>query len=487
MATDIYKCTILLVDDEPVLNKTLCAVLRGKGYKVKSALTGKEALEILNQAQKVDLVILDIRLPDINGVDILREAKTKYPDIVVILITAFASVDTAIAAIKEGAYTYLTKPFEADELLMSVQRALEERRLGIENKKLLSNLSLLYKIGKELEGIVELYSISNLAVNYFQDMIKPDVCALLLLDQETQEFYFGALTGYEYKIETLAARRFKIEPEMHKKLLEEHNAILIPQLKTKPHILEYIPVKDAKSLFIFPLVARNKTVGLVLFIGCTTIELNEEDLETISTISSEIAVCIENAYLYLKLKQNYLSAVAALVKAIEAKDKYTRGHSEMVADLAALVATHLNLSKDEVEAIWFSGLLHDVGKISISEQILLKKGVLTQDEYTAIKMHCIVSTSIVRRIDVNNRLTPIILYHHERFDGSGYPEGLQQDAIPIGARVLSVCDAYEAMISERPYRKALSKEEAISELSRCAGAQFDPKVVEVFIAIISKQ
>jgi putative nucleotidyltransferase with HDIG domain len=271
---------------------------------------------------------------------------------------------------------------------------------------------------------------------------------------------------------------------MQEKLVKQRNVVLIPELKSMPDILRSIPVSNPRALFIFPLTAADTVVGLALFIGCRPGTLPEDDLEKITTISREVAGCIENATRYLKLKQNYLGLVTALVKAIEEKNFCYKGNSEVVAELAARVAQKMKISSDDIELIRIAALLHDIGKIAISEQILLKKEALTSEELIKLKMHSIVSTGIVRRIDGDNKLAPIVLFHHERYDGSGYPEGLRGEAIPLGARILSVCDAYAAMTTSRPYRHERSSQEAIQELRRCAGTQFDPGVVKVFLQLL---
>ncbi|MCG2712276.1 MAG: HD domain-containing protein, partial [Candidatus Omnitrophica bacterium] len=223
-----------------------------------------------------------------------------------------------------------------------------------------------------------------------------------------------------------------------------------------------------------------------LFVGKSAVSLTEDVLETVKTITNQTAICIENANRYLKLKHNYLQAITALVAAIEGKVEYRQGYSEAVAELAVLVAKKMNFSSDQIELIRIAGLLHDIGKISVSEEILLKKKDLTVDELVKLKMHSVVSTSILRKMDLHHQILPMVLYHHERYDGSGYPEGLRAFAIPIGARVLAVCDAYKAMVSVRPYRKILKQKDAVEELKRCSGSQFDPDIVEVFVDIIAK-
>jgi len=476
---DYKNKNILIIDDEPISSKSLTAILNAKGFEVKNTAFGKEGLEWLEAG--FDIVILDLKLPDIDGLKVLETIRKKWPSTVVILISGNATVDNAVATLNKGAFAYLTKPFEVHELLDAIERGLKQQQKSSKDSRMLTNLSIVYQISKEMEGKIELHSIATLAASYLVEVLKLDVCAVLLFDEAKKLFTFGGLCGVDYNIEDLAEKQFKLEPGLLKRLAEEKNAILIPELKTTPDIIKFIPLQDPKSLFIFPLIAKDKLEGIALFVNRNSVALDDEDLESVTTISKEVAQCIENATRYLKLKHSYLDAVTSLVSAIESKDKYSKGHSEEVAVLAVQLGEKAELPAEKLESLRLAALLHDIGKIAVSEQILLKKEKLTTEEYLKLKMHSIVSTSIVRKMDHENKIIPIILYHHERYDGKGYPEGLSQRAIPLGARILSICDAYTAMIAKRPYRFEMTKKEAVSELNRCAGEQFDPELVKRFI------
>lgn len=190
---------------------------------------------------------------------------------------------------------------------------------------------------------------------------------------------------------------------------------------------------------------------------------------------------IKNSYLYKELHQSFLDTITALAKLIEAKDKYTSGHSQRVTEYSLLIAKKLNLSKKEIEMIKFCGLIHDIGKIGINESILQKPSKLTNDEYANIKTHPIIGENVVKHINFLREGLPIIRNHHERYDGKGYPDGLKGKEIPLLARIVAVADAFDAMTSERSYRKAFSLQEAIKELKENAGTQFDPQIVKIFI------
>jgi putative nucleotidyltransferase with HDIG domain len=190
--------------------------------------------------------------------------------------------------------------------------------------------------------------------------------------------------------------------------------------------------------------------------------------------------------LYMNMRGVYLETVQSLAAAIEAKDIYTRGHSERVARYAVVIAKELNLPQDQIETIQYAALLHDIGKIGIGENILNKPDKLSESEYTRIREHPVMGASIVERVNFLSEISELILYHHERYDGSGYPKGLKGDEIPIGASILAVSDVYDALSSDRPYRKAWFKVDTIGWLEDMSGVEFDPKVVNALISAYKK-
>lgn len=187
---------------------------------------------------------------------------------------------------------------------------------------------------------------------------------------------------------------------------------------------------------------------------------------------------------YVDVREAYVQAMAALTSALDAKDAYTRGHCDRVAELARAIGQELHLPEDKLELLAHVGRLHDVGKIGIRDAVLKKPGIFTPGEYGEMQMHVVLGAEIVERISLLGEGTKWVLHHHERFDGSGFPAGLRGEAIPLGARIIAVADAYDALTSDRPYKKALGREEAMAELRRCAGTQFDPELVEVLAKLV---
>ncbi|EOC99659.1 HD-GYP domain-containing protein [Caldisalinibacter kiritimatiensis] len=191
--------------------------------------------------------------------------------------------------------------------------------------------------------------------------------------------------------------------------------------------------------------------------------------------------------LYMDTKHMYIETIHALTKTIEAKDSYTSGHACRVAEYSVKLAKALNLSDRKIENIKTAALLHDIGKIGIDDEILKKPGKLTDVEYNMIKQHPVIGSDILKDVDFLDEVAKIIKYHHERYDGRGYPEGLKADKIPLEAAILSIADVYDAMTTDRPYRGALTKEKAIKEIKENSGTQFHPKLTDAFIKIIRQE
>lgn len=243
-----------------------------------------------------------------------------------------------------------------------------------------------------------------------------------------------------------------------------------------------------RSFLGVPLWTRSRFVGVLCLGGKKTGErFTKDDLSLLTTMGSQAALAIYNAQLYEAREQALLDTITALAHAIEAKDTYTINHCEKITDRAVALAQALALPRHEVENIRLGSILHDVGKIGIPDAILNKPGKLTDEEYEIIKQHAQIGARIVQSVGALQGVVPIIRHHQERFDGTGYPDGLAGEEIPIGARIIAAVDAYGAMTEDRVYRKALGHNEAVAELKRFAGRQFDPQVVTTFIRLLKDQ
>jgi putative two-component system response regulator len=322
---------VLVVDDEPSIRKLLRQKLSRVGYICEEVGSAEQALVVL-ASNRIELVILDVNMPGKSGIEVLPEIKANDPDTMVIMATAIAEASVAIDCMRRGAEDYICKPFNLDEVVMSVERTLEKRDLQLQIRE------------------------------------------------------------YQHSLED------KVEEQTN------------------------------------------------------------------------------------EIRKLFLGAIEALVYALEAKDKYTGGHSRRVAEYSVAIGNKLGLSEDDIADLRWAGLLHDVGKIAVDQMIQNKPGRLTNEEYEHIMIHAHVGAGIVKPV-VNDKVVEMIAHHHDHYSGGGLHQTITHEQIPLGARILAVADSYDAMTSDRPYRTAMPVEEALKEIERCIGIQFDPIIAKAFLAV----
>ena len=238
------------------------------------------------------------------------------------------------------------------------------------------------------------------------------------------------------------------------------------------------------NLSALPVAARGKESGVLLLANKRSGDFSEQDTKLLLSIGQHAGIALENVRLHHELNEAYTSTIAVLADAIEAKDAYTRGHCESVMRLAVEVGRRLDLKGEKLDEVRYSALLHDIGKIGVPDGILLKPGKLMDEEFMIIQKHPAIGRDLVSRVPTLNRLTEGILHHHEKWDGSGYPEGLAGEGIPLAARIVGAVDAFDAMTTPRPYRDVVSHQDAVTELKRCAGTQFDAQIVDLIEQIL---
>ena len=235
---------------------------------------------------------------------------------------------------------------------------------------------------------------------------------------------------------------------------------------------------EIENLVAIPIYIADEFNGVVIVANGAALE---HDDEVLVALGDHAGAILENSRLHGELRGSYLATVKMLADALEVKDPFLRGHSDEVSGLVRAMAARLELSDDRREQLIFGSLLHDIGKLGVSERILLKPGPLTDEEYGAVKLHPRIGYRLVAQLPLLSPVAPAILHHHERYDGDGYPSGLAGERIPLEARVIAIIDAFSAMISDRPYAAAVSVADALAELERCAGTHFDPRLVEIFV------
>ena len=471
------EARILVVDDEKVIRAILTDYLGEKGFDVVAVENGREALEVLSKEPK-DIVLTDLKMPEIDGIALLEEIKRRGIKVMTIIMTGFATVETAIQAMKIGAYDYITKPFKMDEIVEILRRAITQRRLEEENIQLKEVMNL-YKVSEAMASTLSLKE--TLAI---------------ILDTTSHEIDADAVVLYQTadgKVRELAKRSTKATGRGRDAFGKLRHSAIAKHFKTSPFLLldkkscmsffERLPKHEGFHSFLcVPLKVRDRLTGILCAYSCRPDHrFVEGHSRILSILASKAAMAIENAQLYERLQGVFQETIQGLVTALEAKDPYTSGHTKRVTKYAVLIAKGMGLSPEEIEQISRAGLLHDIGKIGIRLEALNKKGKLSRDEHERFKDHASYSKQILEPILFLKDIVPIVLCHHERYDGKGYPKGKKGEKIPLGARVLAVADSYDAMTADRPYRKAFSVKKAIGELRAHTGTQFDPKVVEAFI------
>jgi putative nucleotidyltransferase with HDIG domain len=335
-----HEC-VLIVDDEEPIREVISSLLETQGYQCETAPTAVRALPMIAAyPTRYQLVLSDIIMPEMSGLDFLKRIQEQHPEIPVVMLSAVHDIRVALDAIREGAYDYLVKPFEKDQLFFSVQRALERRRLIGENRR------------------------------------------------------------YQLHLEELVAER---------------------------------------------------------------------------TQQLEQALA--------RLERSYDYTLEALGSALDMKDSGTEGHSKRVTAFAMAIAKAMGLSSAEIRTVARGAYLHDIGKIAVPDAVLRKPGPLTAEEREVIQAHCDHGWQMLRRISFLEEPAEVVLAHQEHYDGSGYPRGLKGEEIHLGARIFAVADALDAMISDRPYRSALSLDQALDEIGKMAGRQFDPQVVKAMLSL----
>jgi len=333
------SANLLIVDDEQMIRELLLTTLSRENYVCFQSSNAIDGLTILKE-QEIDLALLDVMMPGLSGVELLRELKMISPDTAVLMITALSDMETALSCIHLGADDYITKPFSIESIVAKARNALEKRQLIIENRK--------------------------------------------------------------------------YQNELEQKVMEQTNQIRAA--------------------------------------------MNE-------------------------LNQSYETTLTALVRSLDAREKEVGSHSERVMNYTLLLARHMGLAEADLSIISKGALLHDIGKIGVSDNILLKPGKLTDAEWLEMKKHPQVGYDILSGISFLKGASEFILSHHERYDGAGYPNGLRGEEIPLCARIFALADTLDAMTSDRRYRKALPFRAVIDELNCCKGSQFDPTIVDEFLHI----
>lgn len=473
------KSRLLIVDDEKSICDILSQYLHKKGYEIAVAASGEKAIEILEK-DGADLVLTDIKMPRMSGVDLLKWVKEFDRTLPVIMTTGYPTLDTAVEALKLGAFDYLTKPFHLEEISEKIRRALANKRLEEENL-LFSKLVSLHEVTKVLASTYQPTELNRKFIDYSIRLSRADG-GVLMFQYGPGNINVVDSSGARFDRAFWGQSCFK---QAAKWVTNHEEPLVIEQGRQTAGMTVALP-EQLQSCIVFPLKTPKRNIGVLQLARRWGREpFSSVELEIINVLTSQAGISIENVHLYQNIRDNYLKTIRAFALAVEAKDRYTHGHSEMVMKYAVVIAREMKLPDPEVDHVKYAGLLHDIGKIGVSEQILNKPGRLTPEEFMEIKKHPDMGVRIIAEVPFLKSLVPLVRHHHEFYNGKGYPEGLSGENIPLGARILAVADAYEAMTSDRPYRKSLTQQQGMEILNAERGQQFDSTIVDVFLRILN--
>ncbi|MBA3392050.1 MAG: response regulator [Deltaproteobacteria bacterium] len=486
---------ILVVDDERVIREILAEFLTLEGFSVHTVEDGEKALTEL-RLRPYDLLITDLKMPRLSGLQLLEKIEQERLGVLTVLMTGFGTVETAIEAMKKGAYDYLLKPFKVEEVIHVVERALYRQRLQAENIRLREALTI-YKVSEAIALSHDIEHILDVCLRAALDEVKADVATLHLRD---------SMSGhYEERVKVVAADsapRNGLPSPAFGLLVDQFSQgvpILAHGLKAARFFTENSAPDGLSSFIAVPLTVHGTTVGVLNVFSYTSgKKFDEGHRKLLSVLASRAASAIDNARLYgelrdsndsltranLSLEEMFQQTVAGFAQALEESDLYTRGHSERVAVYTEILGRGLTLPDAELRQIVQAGVMHDVGKIGVRYDMLNKPGKLTPEEVAVFRQHPEKGKRILEPVPCLHGLIDGCWCHHEWFDGGGYPRGLSGQNIPLVGRVVAIADAYDAMTSDRAYRRALPHEVAVGEIERCAGTQFDPELADAFVKLV---
>ncbi len=350
--------------------------------------------------------------------------------------------------------------------------------------QVVDRLQALYKMGLATNATMDLNKLLDLLSNKVMETLRANVSYILMLNPKTGNMIVGGAAGItkdfnrdiEIPLKPGGVSHWVINRNQPKLLENIDQAREFSKMSRLGFIRE--------SVVCAPLTDKDKVIGTITVANPVDgTPFNASDLELLSTIAAQASVAIRNARLYEEQEQSYINTVQALVSAVEASDAYTRGHSERVTRYSVALARHMGVEGETLKHLEQAAVLHDIGKIGIDVSLLHKKEKLTAADIDVLKLHPSIGVRILEPIHFLSTVRQIIEQHHERYDGKGYPQGLTNDEWRLEAKILAVCDTYDAMTSDRPYRKALSHEIAIQEIRDHSGSQFDPDVAAAFLSL----
>ncbi len=355
----------------------------------------------------------------------------------------------------------------------------------MKENEIIESLRSFHDISKAINSSLDIDEVVKLILDKTSILMTTDKVLILLLDRENRVLSIYRSLGFDE--EELKVRSFR-DVRLFDHCIVQRGKVLgiedVIQEKDYRELSNAMPV--LLNMFFAPLEIKGNVLGLLGVLDNKE-AVSEIKLEVFCALGSQAAVAIENASLYKRLRDAFLHTAESLAAAIDSRDPYTGGHTRRVEYYSVRLADNLNLSKQEKEELRLAAIVHDIGKIGIDDAILRKGGALSEEEDLMMKSHPEIGARIMGFVKEMRNIIPGVRYHHERFDGKGYPEGLKGEEIPLYARIISIADAYDALTTDRPYKKGVDKDAALEEIEKDKGSRFDPFIVDTFYKIMKME
>ncbi len=490
---------ILVVDDEVVIRELMFDILTDEGFAVEMAANGKEALDLIKEDRGFVVLFTDIMMPEMDGIQLVREARKLAPNLVPIVMTGYATLETARAAVKEGAYDYVLKPFNLSEIKMAVSNALERSRLYTENTRLLEITSL-FNISENIASVRDETQLLDFVLNAALERVDAARGSLMLVSEDGKRLEVACSVGLPSEVD---GSTIDADGSISGWVAKNVRPLLMENIQSDPFVRDMSCKLDDNSFISVPLerkgapiegptLAEGHQTRVIAVLNVTAkrngLSFTESDLKVLSIVANHAAAALENVRLIRDIEDAQREIVFTLGEIVETRSRETGYHVKRVAEYSKLLARKCGLTPAEAEILRLASPLHDVGKVGIPDAILNKPGKLTAEEYETIKTHTVIGHDMLKVATGHMLQTAAVvaLEHHERFDGKGYPRGIGGKDISIEGRITGVADVFDALGVERVYKKAWELDRILDYFREERGKQFDPELVDVFFANIEE-
>ncbi len=487
---------ILIVDDEIVIRELMSDILTDEGFSVASAPNGMAALKMLQESNDFVVLFTDIMMPEMDGIELIRKARLVSPALVPIVMTGYATLETARAAVKEGAYDYVLKPFNLSEIKMSVTNALERCRLSNENASL-REITELFNISERIASIRSEDALLEFVLNAALERVEAERGSLMLVSDDGLEMTVARGVGLPQDYDHAAVH---VKNSISGWVAENVKPLFVEDIRQEPSVDKLSWQLRDNSFISVPLERKGSALsgpdackGRVIAVLNVTEKRNqktftEADLKILSIMANHAAAALENVRLLADVEDTQREIVFTLGEIVETRSQETGFHVKRVAEYCKLLGLKCGLSSAEAEILRLASPLHDVGKVGIPDAILNKPGKLSVDEFDIIKTHAQMGYDMLKvtKGHVLQAAAIIALQHHERFDGKGYPNGLSGKDIHIFGRITGIADVFDALGVKRVYKDAWELDRILELFREERGNHFDPDITDVFFANIEE-